>query len=142
MKPFIPAAAVAAVAFVATAHGQSAPTTLKLTEGPAKLSYVDAPPKKGLKKPSPGDVFVIVGKVTGDDTGTTNLVCTVTGKVGSECQGTVRLAHGSLTLAGFSTFAGNTDSYAVTGGTGDYAGKSGVAVVTGNGTDHIAITFS
>ena len=142
MKTLIASVATAALLAAAVAHGQSAPSTLHLTQKPGSFTFVDAPPRKGVRKPSPGDTFVIVGKDTGDDTGTTHLVCTVTSKAGSDCQGVARLSRGTLTVEGFSAFAGDSDTYAVTGGSGAYAGRTGVAVVTGNDTDDIAITFS
>ncbi len=135
MKTLIAAgiAVVALVAAIATnASGQTGPQTRQFIQTEQQFGFVDAPPKGGLSKPpSVGDVYVIGGKLTenGNAAGSTDIVCTVTrpGKKGaSQCSGTVVLTDGAITLSGVSHTATNSDSYAVTGGTGDYTGATGV----------------
>jgi hypothetical protein len=146
--------AVAVVAVVAAgALGKSSPavtasTTLKFVEHDSAFAFVDIPPKGGARKPpSQGDEFVIGGRLTqaAKTVGTSNLVCTITqpGKNGlSTCAGTLIVPGGTITAQGISYLTSNTDTFAVTGGTGRYASVTGVVVSSpgqGGAVDDITV---
>ena len=49
---------------------------------------------------------------------------------------------GTLAIQGVSYLAGNSDTYAITGGTGRYAGATGTAATTQKGqADQITVTL-
>ena len=146
------AAAAIAVAIVTTASGQTAPahtaTTLTFLSHDVHFEFIDVPPKGGERKPpSEGDEFVIGGRLEqeGKAVGTTNLVCTITqpGNHGvSSCTGMAIVPGGTLAIQGVSYIAGNSDTYAITGGTGRYAGATGTAATTQKGqADQIRVTL-
>jgi hypothetical protein len=156
MKSLIYAVSVAAavVAVVAAgASGKSSPAgaasiTLKFVEHDSAFAFVDVPPKGGARKPpSQGDEFVIGGRLTqgGRKVGTSNLVCTITqpGKNGlSTCAGTLIVPGGTITAQGVSYLTTNTDTFAITGGTGRYASAKGVVVSSqakGGNADDITV---
>jgi hypothetical protein len=139
MKHLLTAAVTAAsvLAIVAaTASGHSTGTTIRLVQHDKHFAFIDNPPKGGMQKPpSEGDQYVIGGVDTenGRPAGTTNLVCVVTQpgkKAVSTCNGSLILAKGTITATGVSSIASNRDTYAITGGTGAYAGARGVLVTT------------
>jgi hypothetical protein len=124
------AAAVLAVV-AATASGHSSGQTIKLVQHDSSFQFVDVAPKDGAQKPpSQGDEYVIGGidEENGKPAGRTSLVCTITkpGAKGlSQCVGTLILPRGTISTSGVSYIATNSDTYAVTGGTGAYAGVKG-----------------
>jgi hypothetical protein len=124
------AAAVLAVV-AATASGHASGTTITLVQHDSSFQFVDIAPKGGAQKPpSQGDEYVIGGTDTenGKPAGRTSLVCTITrpGAKGlSQCVGTLILPRGTISASGVSYLATNSDTYAVTGGTGAYVGARG-----------------
>jgi hypothetical protein len=134
MKHLISAALAAAAVLAvvaATASGHSSGQTIKLVQHDSSFQFVDVAPKGGAQEPpSQGDEYVIGGTDTenGKPAGRTSLVCTITkpGAKGlSQCVGTLILPRGTISASGVSYIATNSDTYAVTGGTGVYAGASG-----------------
>lgn len=131
----VTAASVLAIV-VATASGHATGRTIHLVQHDKHFAFIDNPPKGGMQKPpSQGDQYVIGGVDTqnGKPAGTTNLVCVVTQpgkKAVSTCNGSLMLAKGTITATGVSSIASNSDTYAITGGTGAYAGVRGVLVTT------------
>lgn len=131
------AAAVAATAAAAsvvavTASGQAAPRTIQVTQVDTAFKFVDVVPKGGAAKPfTQGDSFVIGGRLlSGSHTvGKSNLVCTTTQpgrRGGSLCVGSLVLSGGQITFSGYNTVADVPSTvFAVTGGTGSYAGARG-----------------
>jgi hypothetical protein len=149
MKPLIPAAAAAALAaaaLAATASGASAPATLRLTQIDHHFKLVDVAPRGGdAKPPSQGDELVIGGRLRqgGRSAGSSNLVCTVTQpgrRAVADCTGTLVLRRGDISFAGVSAFAKQINVAAVTGGTGDYAGATGVVTTSDGSGSRTAIT--
>ena len=128
--------AASVLAIVATASGHATGRTIHLVQHDKHFAFIDNPPKGGMQKPpSQGDQYVIGGVDTenGKPAGTTNLVCVVTQpgkKAVSTCNGSLILAKGTITATGVSSIATNSDTYAITGGTGAYAGARGVLVTT------------
>jgi hypothetical protein len=140
------AIAATAAAFVATASGQTAPTTIHLVDHTKGFAYNDVKPKGLAKqKASLGDQFYITGKLTGDQTGTDALVCTVivAGKHGAEyCTGIAHLTSGDVMFAGRVTDNDAPDDLAVVGGTGAYAGARGTVHTTNGAHDTTDITLT
>jgi len=146
------AAAAIAVAIATTASGQTVTAhtaaTLTFLSHDAHFQFIDVPPKGGdHKPPSEGDEFVIGGSLEhgGKSVGTSNLVCTITqpGDHGvSTCAGMAIIPGGTLAIQGVSYIAGNSDTYAITGGTGRYAGAKGTVASTQKGqADQITVTL-
>lgn len=142
------AAAVAAIATSASGQSSSTPATLHFVQRDAHFGFVDAPPKQGTRKPpSLGDEFVIDGRLSqaGKAAGADGLVCTVTtpgAKEVSNCVGTASLANGTITVAGVSRAVSNGDTFAVTGGTGDYASARGTVVTKQGAHNTTLITIN
>lgn len=132
------AAAVGAVAIQATA-GSAAPA-------PKSLHLVATSVKKGefspKGKPHNGDRFGFGDKISGDDTGLDRGVCTLIGGQ-SLCNVQFQLSKGGLSLQGFLPQKVSNLPIAVLGGTGDYDGATGTALVTevNKKTTDISITF-
>ena len=131
-------AALGAIAIQATV-GSAAPA-------PKSLHLVATPVKKAeffpKGKPHNGDRFGFGDKLSGDDTGIDRGVCTFIGGK-SLCTVEAKLSRGTLSLQSFVPDKLNNTPIAVLGGTGDYDGASGTALVTDiakNKTD-INITF-
>jgi hypothetical protein len=155
MKTIIPVALVAAAIAAAIAITLStkpvsahAAKTLSFLSHDSHFQFIDVPPKGGKNKPpSQGDEFVIGGVLTqnGESVGSTNLVCTITepGSHGlSACSGMAIIPGGTLAIQGVSHIAGDSDTYAITGGTGSYAGAEGIAATVQKGNaDQITITL-
>jgi hypothetical protein len=81
-------------------------------------------------RPHQGDRFGFGDKITGDDTGVDRAVCTFIGKK-PLCNIQAQLSKGALSLQGvLPTGRAKQLPIAVTGGTGDYDGASGTAIVT------------
>src|SRR3954454_18879690 len=119
------AAAIAIVAIVASSgSAQTTPTTVHLVgKSQNKVGFF---PKH---RPHQGDRFGFGDKVTGDDTGIDRGVCTVIGKQ-TLCTIQARLSKGTLSLQAFVPERAHNAPIAITGGTGDYNGARGTALVT------------
>jgi hypothetical protein len=132
-------AALAAIAIQATAgSAQSTPKSLHLVA--TSLKKVGFFPKG---KPHQGDRFGFGDKLSGDDTGFDRGVCTLIGGK-SLCNVQAQLSKGSLSLQGFVAEQRATNlPIPILGGTGDYDGATGTALVTdvNNRTTDISITF-
>ena len=134
------AAAIGAIAIQATA-GSAAPTKKSLHLVATTQKKVGFFPKS---KPRQGDRFGFGDSVSGDDTGIDRGVCTFIGHQ-SLCNVQVQLAKGTLSLQAFLPQGKATNlPIAVLGGTGDYDGASGTAVVSQltKKTTDINITFN
>jgi hypothetical protein len=136
-------ALVAIVAIVTIAiqassgSAQTPPTSLHLVA--KSLKRVGFFPKH---RPRQGDRFGFGDKLSGDDTGFDRGVCTFIGGK-SLCNVQARLSKGTLSLQGFVTEKARNLPIAVLGGTGNYDGARGTAVVTdvNSSTTDIKITF-
>jgi hypothetical protein len=131
-------AAVGAIAIQAT--GGSAQTTGKTLHLVGhNLKNVGFFPKG---KPRQGDQFGFGEAISGDDTGFDRGVCTVIGRK-NICNVEAQLSRGTLALQGFATGKSQNTPIAVLGGTGDYDGAGGTALVTdvNRSTTDITITL-
>ncbi|HEY7630149.1 MAG TPA: hypothetical protein VH817_05590 [Thermoleophilaceae bacterium] len=118
-------AAVLAAGVVATSGSAQAPsgTSLHLVSKQTKGGFV---PKGRLHN---GARFGFVQKISGDDTGTSRIVCTALGGKGL-CTIEVQLSKGTLTAQGIVPERAHNTPVAVTGGTGAYNGARGTAFAT------------
>ena len=131
-------AALGAAAIGAT--GGSAQTTPKSLHLVAhSLKKVGFFPKS---KPRQGDRFGFGDTLSGDDTGFDRGVCTFVGGK-SLCDVEAKLSRGTLSLQGFVPGKAQNLPIAVLGGTGDYDGATGTAVVTNvsKSTTDVSITL-
>jgi hypothetical protein len=131
-------AAIGAAAIQAT--GGSAQTTPKSLHLVAhSLKRVGFFPKH---KPRQGDRFGFGDTLSGDDTGFDRGVCTFIGGK-SLCNVQAQLSRGTLSLQGFVPGKAQNLPIPVLGGTGDYDGATGTAVITNvnKSTTDISITF-
>ena len=105
------------------------PETLTLV---AVESGVDTPIDVGARGDSLGDGVYFVESLyrAGRKVGRTDVVCHFFGRSVARCSGTLSLAAGRLEAAGTIRFSGRSFSIPVLGGTGTYAGASGVLRVT------------
>jgi hypothetical protein len=137
------AAALAAIGTAAVLAGPGAagpaPRTLHL------VSTADPSVGFGLtgKPPHEGSRFGFGANVSGDDTGTVRLVCTVLGGAASVCTVQLQLGNGTLTAQGAVPEVSHDTPMAITGGTGAYDGARGTALVTDTSptTSDVVITF-
>jgi hypothetical protein len=131
-------AALGAIAIQATA-GTAAPPPKSLHLVATSVKKAEFSPKG---KPHNGDRFGFGDKVSGDDTGFDRGVCTLSGGK-ALCNVQFQLSRGTLSLQGFVPDRVNNTPFAVLGGTGDYDGASGTALVTevSKKTTDINITF-
>ncbi len=120
------AAALATAGVLATSGSAQAPsgTTLHLVSKQAKHGAFF--PKHGLRN---GDRFGFVDKITGDDSGSSRIVCTDVGNR-ALCTIVVQLSRGTLTAEGIVPERANNSPVAITGGTGAYNGARGTAFTT------------
>jgi hypothetical protein len=134
--PAAVAAAATAALLVASASGQSQPTTLHLVDHEKYFAFTDVKPKGIEKKTSQGDTVYLGGILTGDSKGRSHLVCTATlpGRKRAQytCNGILALAGGDIAVEGRTLNASNLAAFAVTGGTGDYAGAAGTIATHGH----------
>ena len=132
------AAAIGAIAIQATA-GSAAPAPKSLHLTATSLKKVGFFPKS---KPRQGDRFGFGDKLSGDDTGFDRGICTIIGHK-SLCNVQAQLSKGTLSLQGFVPQKATNLPIPITGGTGDYDGASGTAVITNvnKSTTDINITF-
>ena len=138
------ATATAGIALATSAHGAGG-TTLHLVDHNAGFAFQDVKPKQLPKKGSLGDTLTIAGRLTGDRTGTSGLVCTViqAGKGGSElCQGIAKLPDGTIVFSGRSNQDDSPSPLAVTGGTGAYAGAGGTITTKDGKHDTTLVTIT
>ena len=124
-------AALAAALLAGGATAQTAPATLELhqLERDARSGFVDNPPRR---RESRGDVFTVGGPVRdagGRRVGNAQAVFTQTARRTAHGGGTFTLADGSIEISGRLGGSG-TDTLAIVGGTGAYAGATGTVVIT------------
>jgi hypothetical protein len=130
-------ALVVAAVYSVTAASASGDDTkvLRLSEQNSRGTDLD------LGEPGfgPGDQFVFRGKLFRDSerVGSTGGACVVVAVFGAkaetQCQATLRLQHGQITLQGLVTFVEEESApftVAVTGGTGKYRNAHGEATIT------------
>ena len=131
-------AAVGAIAIQATA-GSAAPAKKSLHLVATSLKKVGFFPKA---KPRQGDRFGFGDRLSGDDTGFDRGVCTFVGGK-SLCNIQAQLSKGTVSLQGFVPGKVSNVPIAVIGGTGDYDGAGGTAVITqvNKSTTDVSITF-
>ena len=142
------AAAVAVVARGAHASAQEVVTYNFVIVPQGRTSFVDNAPKaaKGKFDPRPGDSFSSRGRVldaTGLEVGRTSLYCTETVKdpLTFECSISIIINDGTMIVSGALNPLALPWTGAVVGGTGTYAGATGVAQVTAEGTqEHWALS--
>jgi hypothetical protein len=131
-------AAIGAAAIQATGgSAQTTPKSLHLTAH--SLKRVGFFPKS---KPRQGDRFGFGDTLSGDDTGFDRGVCTIIGRR-SLCDVQAQLSKGTLSLQGFVPGKASNLPIAILGGTGDYDGAGGTALVTdvNKNTTDVSITF-
>ena len=131
-------AALGAIAIQATSgSAQTTGKSLQLVEHTQK--HVGFFPKH---KPRQGDQFGFGATITGTDSGFDRGVCTFIGRQ-NLCTVQLQLSRGTLSLQGFGTGKLVNAPIAVLGGTGDYDGASGTALVTdvNRSTTNINITL-
>jgi hypothetical protein len=131
-------AAIGAIAIQATAgSAQTTPKSLHLVAH--SLKKVGFFPKH---KPRQGDQFGFGEAISGDDTGFDRGVCTFIGGK-TLCNVQAQLSKGTLSLQGFAPEKAQNVPIAVLGGTGDYDGATGTALVTdvNKSTTDISITL-
>ena len=134
-------AALGAIAIQATV-GTAAPPPKSLHLVGTSVKKAEFSPKL-TGKPQNGDRFGFGDKVSGDDTGFDRGVCTFSGGK-TLCNVQFQLSKGTLTLQGFVPQKKLINTpIAVLGGTGDYDGATGTALVTdvAKNTTDINITF-
>jgi hypothetical protein len=131
-------AAVGAIAIQATAgSAQTTPKTVHLVaQNQKKVGFF---PKT---RPKQGDRFGFGDAISGDDVGFDRGVCTVIGRQ-NLCNVSAQLSKGTIALQGFATGKNQNTPIAVIGGTGDYDGASGTAIVTdvSRSTTDITVTL-
>ena len=120
------AAALATAGVIATSGSAQSPagTSLHLVSKQAKRGAFF--PKHGLRS---GDRFGFVDKITGDESGSSRIVCTDVGDR-AFCTIAVQLSKGTLTAEGIVPQHANNSPIAITGGTGAYNGARGTAFTT------------
>lgn len=121
------AVAVAAAAF-ATAGSAQGPSTRSLHLVSTPQESVGFQPKHHELRP--GDRIGGGDGITGDDTGFDRTTCTLISNQEALCTAVVQLSKGTLTAEALVSPDERVTHYAVTGGTGAYAGANGSAVVT------------
>ena len=142
------AAAFLAVTATALATGRSpastAPATLSLVAVEQHCGGADLPPRDG----SPGDIGMCRGRLqvagTNDHAGRAAWFCPYTGaeRDGDVCTAVASLRGGDIALAGRLSHTNATSTWAVTGGTGAYAGARGTAVLRQVNRRRTAVTIS
>jgi hypothetical protein len=129
--------AALAVGAVALATGRPDPSdaaphgrTLSLVAVEAQCGGADFPPADG----SPGDFTMCRARL--EPAGRAAWHCSYSGveRFGDVCTAVAALPRGDLMLAGRLSHTTATSTWAVTGGTGRYAGARGTAVVTSSAT--------
>lgn len=135
--------AAAAVAAVASA-GIVATTGSAQEPGPRTLHIVGTPVRSvgfgPTHKPRQGDTVGFGDRVTGDETGFDRGTCTYIGSRGLKCDVIAELSGGQISAEGIFG-RGATTTFIVTGGTGQYAGVRGTAVVTQH-AKNVEVTYA
>jgi hypothetical protein len=132
-------------AYAGAGHG---PRTVHLIEAGANVqpAFVDT----GKPGPSVGDVAVVrdgVNDAKGAPAGTFNQVCTLVEVIGGpftsayECEGSIALAHGTITDQGPFVPAQAEQSAAITGGTGAYQKARGQVIIRAE-ADELVVAFA
>ena len=128
------AAAAAAVALALAGGGsagaQDAPQTIALTAVEQHCASAD----NGRRGDSVGDILACRGALrdsSGSRAGRAHWTCVFLGteRAGEDCVGTVALKGGTIQLAGVLNHMSPRSTWAVTGGTGTYAGARGSAAL-------------
>ena len=133
--------AVAAAAVIVTSGSAQAPAT------PTSLHLVGKSQKTvgffPKHRPRQGDTLGFGYRLSGDETGTDRLTCTVIGRDEATCIVQFRLSKGTLTAQGTGRERDKNAPFAITGGTGAYDGARGTALVTDTSatTSDIRITL-
>jgi hypothetical protein len=136
-------AALAAVSLLVLAgHGSTAAgaddaSVFTMRFEPASFKLVDAPPKAASETspPGPGDYFVLKNRLFKGERrlGALHATCVVTnrgtgpGNIPILCSGVYRLPGGTLVGSALLSTGSTVSRIAVTGGTGRFAGMTGVA---------------
>jgi hypothetical protein len=122
----------------------AAPTTLTLVSVEQRCGGADLPPRDG----SPGDLTVCRGRLHDAGTkaraGRAAWFCPYTGaeRFGDVCTAVASLRTGDITLAGRLSHTSAQSTWAVTGGSGAYAGARGTAVLRQVSAQRTAVTIS
>ena len=136
--------AVTATAVATSGRSAAAPSTLSLVAIEQRCGGADLPPRDG----SPGDIDLCRGALltagTKQRAGSAAWFCPYTGseRFGSVCTAVARLGGGEIELAGRLSHTSATSTWAVTGGTGAYAGARGTAVLRQASPRRTAVTIS
>jgi hypothetical protein len=122
------------------AGAQTPPKTLKVEALEQGCGGVDV----GRKGDSLGDLTFCRAKVRGDAAGRANWDCTYLGTEprGEDCTAHAELAGGTLQMAGRLSHTSPSSTWAVTGGTGAYAGARGSVEVRQLSATRTAVTFT
>jgi opacity protein-like surface antigen len=138
----VAAAAVAAVSRQPTAGGANRALSLVTVE--QQCGGADLPPVDG----SPGDIAMCHGRLhqpaSGADVGSAAWFCPYIGteQAGSLCTAVASLRDGDIELAGRLSHLSPRSTWAITGGTGSYAGVSGTAALRQIDDTHTAVTIT
>ena len=118
------AAALATAAVLATTGSAQAPagTTLHLVSKQVKGGFMPKHFREGSR-------FGFVDKISGDDTGSSRIVCTAIGDK-ALCTVQVQLSKGTLSAQGMVPEHSTNTPIAITGGTGAYNGARGTVFAT------------
>ncbi len=129
------------------ASGRTASYTIRVAQVERAFKFEDVAPRGGPTKPfTQGDAFVIGGQLLAGHkvVGTSNLVCTTTQpgrRGGNLCQGVLVLPRGEITFSGFNTVRDvPVTTFALTGGTGAYAGARGTLASENERNGRIPLT--
>jgi hypothetical protein len=111
----------------------------------AKFRFIDVPPRRGDRRPTAGDGFLITGPVrdpAGNRAGRLQAVFVITDVRREDSQGsaTFILPDGHIVISGAETKA-RIDDFAIVGGTGRYTGARGTLRVT-EGSRSTAFLFT
>jgi hypothetical protein len=117
-------AALASAAILATTGSAQAPagTTLHLVSKTARGGFMPKHFKEGSR-------FGFVDRVSGDDTGSSRIVCTAIGEK-ALCTVQVQLSKGTLSAQGIVPSRSRNTPVAIIGGTGAYNGARGTVFAT------------
>jgi hypothetical protein len=115
-------------AFASTPRARS--TTLQFTAHATQATIVDVT----AAGPSPGDQQVVVGTLThnGTTVGRFGFVCeqlSAGPNAAEECSATGRIAHGNITLEGYSKQSSSDHVWAIVGGTGNFQHATGQVLI-------------
>jgi hypothetical protein len=137
----ITAAAIAAPSHRAAAGG--AREALSLVAVEQHCGGTDLPPLDG----SPGDINMCRGRLhqraSGANAGSAAWFCPYVGteRAGSACTAVASLREGDLELAGRLSHVSARSTWAITGGTGRYAGARGTVALRQIDDEHTALTI-